>query len=98
MAGRPTDRARASKGAFDEVEDIVSAKGRIGRLPLTEVEDKSNEITAIPKLLELMDLKCAVVTIDASAIKMIPDLTPKSHLLTATDAQASDCLCAACAT
>jgi predicted transposase YbfD/YdcC len=29
------------------------------------VEDKSNEITAIPKLLELMDLKGAVVTIDA---------------------------------
>jgi predicted transposase YbfD/YdcC len=29
------------------------------------VEDKSNEITAIPKLLDLMDLKGAVVTIDA---------------------------------
>lgn len=29
------------------------------------VEDKSNEITAIPRLLELMDLKGAVVTIDA---------------------------------
>jgi len=29
------------------------------------VEDKSNEITAIPKLLELMDLRGAVVTIDA---------------------------------
>ena len=29
------------------------------------VQDKSNEITAIPKLLELMDLKGAVVTIDA---------------------------------
>lgn len=29
------------------------------------VEDKSNEITAIPKLLELMDLKGAVVTIDS---------------------------------
>lgn len=29
------------------------------------VEDKSNEIKAIPKLLELMDLKGAVVTIDA---------------------------------
>jgi len=29
------------------------------------VEDKSNEITAIPKLLELMDLKGAIVTIDA---------------------------------
>jgi predicted transposase YbfD/YdcC len=29
------------------------------------VEDKSNEITAIPKLLELMDLKGAIVTIDS---------------------------------
>jgi predicted transposase YbfD/YdcC len=29
------------------------------------VQDKSNEITAIPKLLELMDLRGAVVTIDA---------------------------------
>jgi len=29
------------------------------------VSDKSNEITAIPKLLELMDIKGAVVTIDA---------------------------------
>jgi len=29
------------------------------------VQDKSNEITAIPKLLELIDLKGAVVTIDA---------------------------------
>ena len=29
------------------------------------IEDKSNEITAIPKLLELMDLKGAVVTIDS---------------------------------
>jgi predicted transposase YbfD/YdcC len=29
------------------------------------VQDKSNEITAIPKLLELLDLKDAIVTIDA---------------------------------
>lgn len=29
------------------------------------VEDKSNEITAIPRLLELMDLKGAIVTIDS---------------------------------
>ena len=37
-------------------------RGKIGQ---TAVQDKSNEITAIPKLLELMDLKGAVVTIDA---------------------------------
>ncbi len=29
------------------------------------VDDKSNEITAIPRLLELLDLKGALVTIDA---------------------------------
>jgi predicted transposase YbfD/YdcC len=30
------------------------------------VDEKSNEIKAIPKLLELLDIKDAVVTIDAS--------------------------------
>jgi predicted transposase YbfD/YdcC len=30
-----------------------------------QVNDKSNEITAIPKLLELLDIKGATVTIDA---------------------------------
>jgi predicted transposase YbfD/YdcC len=46
---------------------IVSAFVEANSLVLAQVavEDKSNEITAIPKLLELLDLKDATVTIDA---------------------------------
>src|SRR3989442_7999143 len=46
---------------------MVSAWASANRLVLGQlkVEEKSNEITAIPKLLQLLDLKGAVVTIDA---------------------------------
>src|SRR5262249_29743074 len=46
---------------------MVSAWASANRLVLGQlkVEEKSNEITAIPKLLPLLDLKGAVVTIDA---------------------------------
>ena len=46
---------------------MVSAFATNARLVLAQqkVEEKSNEITAIPKLLELLDLKGHVVTIDA---------------------------------
>jgi predicted transposase YbfD/YdcC len=46
---------------------MVSAWASANRLVLGQlkVEEKSNEITAIPKLLHLLDLKGAVVTIDA---------------------------------
>jgi len=46
---------------------LVSAWATQAKLTLGEVavEGKSNEITAIPKLLELLDLKGALVTIDA---------------------------------
>jgi predicted transposase YbfD/YdcC len=46
---------------------LVSAWCEKNRLVLGQVacEDKSNEITAIPRLLELLDLKGATVTIDA---------------------------------
>lgn len=46
---------------------MVSAWASANRLVLGQlkVDEKSNEITAIPKLLELLDLKGAVVTIDA---------------------------------
>jgi predicted transposase YbfD/YdcC len=30
-----------------------------------KVDDKSNEITAIPKLLEILDIKNSIITIDA---------------------------------
>lgn len=46
---------------------LVSAWATEAKLTLGEVavDGKSNEITAIPKLLELLDLKGALVTIDA---------------------------------
>ena len=46
---------------------MVSAWASANRLVLGQlkVEEKSNEITAIPKLLRLLDVKGAVVTIDA---------------------------------
>lgn len=46
---------------------LVSAWATEANLTLGQVatEEKSNEITAIPKLLELLDLKGAMVTIDA---------------------------------
>jgi predicted transposase YbfD/YdcC len=46
---------------------MVSAWASANRLVLGQlkVEEKSNEITAMPKLLQLLDLKGAVVTIDA---------------------------------
>ena len=34
-------------------------------LPQTACEEKSNEITAIPELLRLVDIKGAIITIDA---------------------------------
>ena len=56
------DRA-ASKSAIH----MVSAWASANRLVLGQlkVDEKSNEITAIPKLLRLLDVKDAVVTIDA---------------------------------
>jgi predicted transposase YbfD/YdcC len=46
---------------------MVSAWASANRLVLGQlkVDEKSNEITAIPKLLQLLDIKGAVVTIDA---------------------------------
>jgi predicted transposase YbfD/YdcC len=46
---------------------LVSAFATANRLVLTQqaVDDKSNEITAIPELLNLLDVKKAIITIDA---------------------------------
>jgi predicted transposase YbfD/YdcC len=52
-------------GMAHMVSAFVSQGGNRLVFGQVAVEDKSNEITAIPKLLELMDLKGAVVTIDA---------------------------------
>ena len=53
----------ASKAAIH----MVSAWAHANRLVLGQlkVDDKSNEITAIPKLLQLLDLQGAIVTMDA---------------------------------
>ena len=56
------DRKRARKALH-----MVSAWANTNRLVLAQevTEEKSNEITAIPKLLELLELKGCIVTIDA---------------------------------
>ena len=54
-------RFRARMAA--DAEGLVTA--RLG-LPQVAVDAKSNEITAIPRLIELLDLKDCVVTIDAA--------------------------------
>ena len=58
--------------SFDSASDrpalhLVSAWAAENRLVLGEipVDDRSNEITAVPKLLELLELSGAIITIDA---------------------------------
>ncbi len=60
---RGTHNRRAGKSALY----MVSAWATANRLVLgqTKVDEKSNEITAIPKLLDLLDLNGCLVTIDA---------------------------------
>lgn len=56
-----------SKNASHSAYHVVSAWVSENQITLGEivVEEKSNEITAIPKLLDLVDVKGATVTIDA---------------------------------
>lgn len=63
---------KAVKSATDKINNgnipyIVSAFiGEIGlSIGQVKVDDKSNEITAIPDLLELLDIEGAIITIDA---------------------------------
>jgi len=58
--------------SFDTAKDkpaihMISAFASEARLVLGQekVDDKSNEITAIPKLLKLLDIKGAIITLDA---------------------------------
>jgi predicted transposase YbfD/YdcC len=62
-----TVRASLDRAAGQNPLHVVSAWAREARLVLGQVavDEKSNEITAIPKLLELLELSGAVVTIDA---------------------------------
>lgn len=63
---------KTSRGSFDEAAEksaihMVSAWAAENRLVLgqVKVDNKSNEITAIPELLRLLDISGCVVTIDA---------------------------------
>jgi predicted transposase YbfD/YdcC len=62
-----TARASLDRAADQNPLHVVSAWAQDKRLLLGQmaVDDKSNEITAIPKLLEILELEGAVVTIDA---------------------------------
>jgi len=64
--GKTSRRSYTKKGANDAIH-IVSAFAARQRLVLaqTKVEEKSNEIVAIPKLLAMLSLQGAIVTIDA---------------------------------
>jgi predicted transposase YbfD/YdcC len=59
--------ARGSRGPDGTCLHLVSAWAAEGRLTLAQVAvaDKSNEITAIPQLLQVLDLEGALVSIDA---------------------------------
>lgn len=60
-------RGTAKKGKPHSFVHIVSAWSTTGHLTLGQlkVDGKSNEITAIPKLLDVVDVEGAIVTIDA---------------------------------
>jgi len=62
-----TVRGLAGSGGKKSALHIVSAYASMNRVTLGQVavDEKSNEITAIPKLLELLTLKGCIVTIDA---------------------------------
>ena len=62
-----TVRASLDRAAGQNPLHVVSAWARDARLVLGQVavDEKSNEITAIPKLLALLELQGALVTIDA---------------------------------
>lgn len=62
-----TLRRSHDRGAGKTALHLVSAWATANHLTLGQVavEDKSNEITAIPQLLELLELAGAIVTIDA---------------------------------
>jgi predicted transposase YbfD/YdcC len=59
---RSFDRA-SSKSAIHMVSAWATANGVV--LGQVQVDDKSNEITAIPQLLDLLDVKGCIVTLDA---------------------------------
>ena len=70
MVGQLRDGPSSREPLHDEVEvlvDMVSAWGCEQRMVLAQVatDAKSNEITAMPKLLDMLSLKGTIVTTDA---------------------------------
>lgn len=66
---------RGSRNADNSAIHIVSAWANQNRLVLGQrkVADKSNEITAIPELLDLLNVKGCIITIDAMGCqKLLP--------------------------
>jgi hypothetical protein len=74
--GKTSRRSCTKKGASDAIH-MVSAFAAQQRLVLgqVKVDEKSNEIVAIPKLLNMLSLEGAIVTIDAigSRTRSVPD-------------------------
>lgn len=62
---RSADKAAAGKAALHMVSAWASANGAGLVLAQRQVDAKSNEITAIPLLLQVLDLAGCIVTIDA---------------------------------
>lgn len=62
-----TVRGSGNKRQKEPAIHLVSAWAAKSRIMLAQVktEDKSNEITAMPKLLDMLDIKGSIITIDA---------------------------------
>ena len=62
-----TVRGSGNKRQKEPAIHLVSAWAAKTRIMLAQIktEDKSNEITAIPKLLDMLDIKGSIITIDA---------------------------------
>jgi hypothetical protein len=92
------------RGSFDRAGGraalhVVSARASGLRISLGQVavDDKSNEITAVPKLLELLELVGAVVTLDAMHCqKETLAGAKKNGLTTRRQRRPSGSTCAAC--
>ena len=67
--GKTIRRSHDSRAGRSAIH-VVSAWASANRLALgqTRVDDKSNEITAIPKLLAMLELSGRIVTIDAMGL------------------------------
>jgi hypothetical protein len=76
--GKTVRRSRGAKAAIP----MVSAFAARQRLALGQVKvaDKANEIVAIPKLLEMLEIEGAIVTIDAIGCQRAADHRPEGRL------------------